>query len=203
MRIDLNILTKNEGEWDNRETDYKAYNSGGVEVEVGEFLYGMVRILKPKRVLETGTHHGISSTYMGMALKDNGFGKLTTIDNVADNFNRATRLHRQHFIKDYVDIMLQDVRTVELDGDFDMFFLDSEPEYRFDELVRFSPHLKPGGYAFIHDLHRHMGQDQQINPFGDIPKELDQMIRGDELAVFHFPTPRGLVGFYKLHPYDY
>ena len=203
MRINLKIQTVNEGKWDGRDTDFEAYNSGGVEVEVGEFLYGMVRVLKPKRILETGTHHGISSTYMGMGLKDNGFGKLTTIDNVADNFNRATRLHHQHFIQDYVDIMLQDVRTVELDGEFDLLLLDSEPQYRFDELTRFYPHLKGGGYAFIHDLHRHLSQEGNNQPFGEIPPKMRFWIEHGDLIPFHLPTPRGLAGFYKKHPGDY
>ena len=56
MRINLDILTVDEGKWDKRSTDYQAYNSGGVEVEVGELLYSFVRVLKPKRVFETGTH---------------------------------------------------------------------------------------------------------------------------------------------------
>ena len=203
MRINLNLPTIKEGSWDNKDTDYLAYNSGGVEVEVGEFLYGMVRVIKPQKILETGTHHGISATYMGMALKDNGFGKLITIENVAENVNRANKLFGKHKLGKYIDIHIADVRTVELESDFDMFFLDSEPQYRFDELIRFYPHLSVGGYAFIHDLHRHFGYKEKINPFGDVPDELDKAIRGDELAVFNFPTPRGLAGFYKLHPYDY
>ena len=138
-----------------------------------------------------------------MGLKDNGFGKLTTVENVADNFNRASKLHRQHFVHNYVDIMLQDVRTVELDGEFDMLFLDSEPQYRFDELVRFFPHLRRGGYAFIHDLHRHLSQEGNNAPFGEIPYQIDEWVEEYELLPFNFTTPRGLTGFYKTHEDDH
>ena len=44
--------------------EYTCFNYGGVETEVGEFLYGLVRMLKPRNVFETGTHHGVSSSYI-------------------------------------------------------------------------------------------------------------------------------------------
>ena len=46
------------------------FNTGGIECEVGELLYGLVRALKPKHILETGTYHGLSSTYMALGLKE-------------------------------------------------------------------------------------------------------------------------------------
>jgi hypothetical protein len=35
---------------------------------------------------------------------------------------------------------------------FDMLFLDSEPEYRYDELFFYSRYLRNGGIVAIHDL---------------------------------------------------
>lgn len=203
MRINLNLTTVDEGTWDGRQTDFLAYNSGGVEVEVGEFLYGLVRMLKPMRILETGTHHGISACYMGMALKDNGFGKLITIENVPDNVNRANKLFAQHELGKFIDIHIADVRSVELESNFELMFLDSEPIYRFNELERFYPHLMGGGYAFIHDLHRHLSQEGNNMPFGELPFELNRLLADGELRNFNFPTPRGLAGFYKVHEDDY
>lgn len=43
-------------------------------------LYWLVRELQPKVVVETGTHKGLSALYMAAALRDNGFGHLTTYD---------------------------------------------------------------------------------------------------------------------------
>ena len=203
MRIDLGLPVVDEGTWNGVETDYKAYNSGGVEVSVGEFLYGMVRVLKPMRILETGTHQGISATYMGMALRDNGFGKLVTIENVPENVNKANELFNQHKLGKFIDIHIADVRTVELENNFEMLFLDSEPQYRFNELVRFYPHLMRGGFAFIHDLHRHLSQEGNNMPFGKIPDEIDDWVAEYKVAVFNFPTPRGFTGFYKTHGDDH
>ena len=43
-------------------------------------LYGLTRSLKPSVCVEIGSARGKSACYMGMALKDNGRGKLYAID---------------------------------------------------------------------------------------------------------------------------
>lgn len=190
---------------------YKMFDDGGVEQEVGEFLYGMVRILKPKSILETGTYTGVSASYMGMAMKENGYGLLETVE--IDNYhkNRAENLWKKLYIESYVYCWL--VSSLEFDPKttYDMFFLDSEPNLRFKELVKFYPKLKEGGYVFIHDLPRSMTQGN-INPdhpeiaswpFGDLPEEIKQWEKSGELVRMHFPNPRGMVGWYKRHKDDY
>lgn len=58
-----------------------------VEVETGIFLYGLVRRLQPRVIVETGTHRGFSTAWLAMGLLDNFHahallppGMLTTID---------------------------------------------------------------------------------------------------------------------------
>jgi len=48
--------------------------------EEGELLYAVVRSIKPSVCVETGTHKGLSASYIAQALKDNGFGFLNTCD---------------------------------------------------------------------------------------------------------------------------
>ena len=43
-------------------------------------LYGLVRALKPDVCVEIGAARGKSTCYIGMALKENGYGKLYSID---------------------------------------------------------------------------------------------------------------------------
>lgn len=43
-------------------------------------LYWMIKDLKPKVVVETGTHRGLTTLYMLAALEDNGEGHLYTCD---------------------------------------------------------------------------------------------------------------------------
>ena len=56
------------------------FNSGSVEVEVAEFLYSFTRLIKPKLVVETGTHKGISALYIALALEKNNQGKIKTFE---------------------------------------------------------------------------------------------------------------------------
>lgn len=186
---------------------WEMFDDGGVEVEVGEFLFGLIRAHKPTRVLETGTYSGISASYMGMALKENGFGTLDTVEYEQIHINRS----KERFIK----LGLQDIITIHQvsslefkpQGEYDIILHDTEPNIRYQELVKFYPHLKAGGFAFIHDLPRtfcygHTNPDHPDEvawPFGEVPKEMKQL----NLSMFHLGSARGMVGFYKPHEEDW
>lgn len=51
----------------------------GCESDVFEFLYALVRLLKPVRALEMGIRRGSSTVAIATALRDNGFGKLISV----------------------------------------------------------------------------------------------------------------------------
>jgi len=180
--------------------NYSMFNTGGPECEVGEFLYGLVRMMKPDNVLETGTHFGISASYIGCALRDNGRGILTTIEFDPQFKQRATVLFKMLEIEDYVDRIHKLVEEVQLSEDYscDIMFLDTEPHLRFGEFMGFWKYLNPGGVGIIHDLHPGMGQTGKITagmlnwPFGTIPEEIEKLIRDGKLQSFHFPAARGL-----------
>ena len=208
MEMDKQLELHNEGEWSNTKSEYSAFNDAGVECEVGEFLYAFIRLIKPRKVLETGTHFGISASYMGFALKENGVGVVDTYEFLREiqavARKRFERLGLEHSVHSHI----KDVTNLELQTTYDFMFLDTEPQTRFDELVRFEPRLAEGGYVFIHDLHRHMHQIENADhgfawPYGKIPVELAELVRTGKLVPFHFETPRGLTFFYKPHSGDY
>lgn len=192
-------------------SNYTMFNDGGVETAVGEFLYGLVRMMKPEYVFETGTHHGISSSYMGLALKDNGKGLLTTVEIDKDCIKISKEQWSRLGVEKYICVDKDYSLEYDVEYDCDLMFLDSEPYYRFQELRRFFPRLKPGGYAFIHDAPRNLCQGNfnpdhpefKSWPFGDINQDVKNWVLDHDLMPFHFGTPRGLVGFYKRHPSDY
>lgn len=188
--------------------DWSAFNSGGVECETGEFLYGLVRLVKPKYILETGTHHGIGASYMGLACKANGFGEVHTIEFLPENHAIARNRFRKLDIDRYVVGSLMDVAEYEPELKYQLILLDTEPQTRFAELLKFYESLDEGGYIFIHDLHRHMHQIEVADhefawPYGEIPDEMRKLVLDDKLRPFHFATPRGLTGFYKTSKDDY
>lgn len=203
---------------------YEMFDDGGVEVESGEFLYGLVRLLKPLHILETGTYTGISSMYMAQALKDNKapfesantmerFAQIFTCDIEQFHLDRARRLWEATGVSQY--ILSKNIPSLKVEpaqADYDLLFLDSEPQLRFAELVKFYPYLKEGGYILIHDLFGHLGQVDIINPdhaefkfwpWGELPEEIVTWLKTDKLRVMPLPAPRGMVLFYKPREDDY
>lgn len=211
LERDPSLVIHKESEYSSDIKGYEAFNDAGVEVETGEFLYGMLRVLKPDNVLETGTHHGIAGSYMAQALKDNGNGMLRTIEFQLPNYTIAGERFKRLGLKHHVENILSDVKSYygNFNDSYQFIFLDTEPQTRFEELKIFVEHnLDPGGYIFIHDLHRHMHQIPNEEhgfawPFGPIPPEVKSWVQNDILRPMHFPTPRGLTGFYKPTKDDY
>lgn len=188
---------------------YSCFDTGSLETEVGEFLYGLVRMVKPEKILETGSYHGISTSYMADALKKNGFGKLTTLEYEQINLN-TTRIQLAEFgLLGFVNTEYVSSLNYQPKEQFDLIFLDTEPGIRFQELVKYYPFLKPGGFVFIHDLHEGMSQDgPTLNgmekwPYGPLPEEIKNLVKDGELKPFYFRTPRGLTGLYKTGANDY
>ena len=176
------------------------FNSGGVETETGEFLYGFVRMTKPSRILETGTHKGISSMYMAKALEENKKGHLLTLELFQENINEAAALWAEMDVQGRITCLKQSSLEYKLEGQVDLLFLDSEPQHRFDEFVNFYPRLKPGGFIFIHDLHPNLGRDAAQGHWADFREKIGVWMKDHSLQTFTFRTPRGFTVFQKAAP---
>lgn len=209
---DPTLIRHNEGDWvapfDASKPTYSSFNDAGIECETGEFLYAFVRMLKPDLVLETGTHFGIGASYMGQALKDNNKGHLDTIEFLPEIRERAIQRIKALGLESRVECHFGDAAKFVPSGNYKLILLDTEPQTRFAELIKFFPFLEPGGFVFIHDLHQHMHQVENAEhgfawPFGAISWDLRALILEEKLRPFHIETPRGLTGFYKPHPNDY
>ena len=198
-----------EAEWSGASgSNYSAFNDGGIECETGEFLYGLIRMMKPQYVLETGTHHGVGASYMGLALKENGFGELHTFEFIKENYEIAKDNIARLEIQDYITMCLMDVAEYVPEFKYDIVLLDTEPQTRFQEFLQMWQNVNEGGFIFIHDLHQHMHQIPNEEhgfawPYGRIPEQLINLYKKGKIRPFHFSTPRGLTGFYKVHQDDY
>lgn len=207
-RLDGILKQHNEGEWSGTDNSrYSAFNDAGLECETGEFMYSMVRILKPDHVLETGTHWGVGASYIGFGLLDNGGGHLDTVEFIPEIHDIAKARIDRLGLQSYVKCHLGDVAMFTPEQNYKLILLDTEPQTRFAELIKFYPYLEPGGFVFIHDLHQHMHQIDNEHgfawPYGEIPKSMQELVKSGQLRPFHFETPRGLTGFYKVHQNDY
>jgi len=172
----------------------------GIDCETGEFLYGLVRIVKPRLILETGTRIGISTRYLALGLKDNELGEIITIERDGVCMDIAERKIESSGLSDQVRafVRLESLDFGPKDLAFDMLYLDSEPEYRYHELVHFWPNLSPGGVIVIHDLPflDHEG-------FGPMPDPIVYMLEIRQLRAMNFPTCSGLTLMQKAWDDDY
>jgi predicted O-methyltransferase YrrM len=212
INLDTDLNRHNEGRWalpyDSNIKGFSSFNDAGVECEVGEFLYSMVRMLKPKFVLETGTHHGVGASYIGMALKENGEGVCHTFEFLPENHIIASKRIGKLGLSEFVKCGYGDIRAFTPDDKYGLILLDTEPQTRFMEFEKFWDSLEQGGYIFIHDLHRHMHQIPNDEhgfawPFGEVTEFMKQKVKLGEARPFHFSNPRGFTGFYKVSPDDY
>jgi predicted O-methyltransferase YrrM len=185
---------------------FSMFNDAGTEVEVSEFLYCLVRMMKPDCVLETGTHKGVSAAYMGQALEDNNRGAMHTFEIIPPHFQDSQRLLADLGIK-RVNFHLLDAQQYDATGlNIDLLFLDSEPQLRFDEFLKFWPSVRDGGVIAIHDLHANLGHhgmtyhDEYDWPYGDFREKIGPFIKTHDVQVISFPTPRGITLFQKTAP---
>ncbi len=190
---------------------FSMIDSGAVEIETGELVYGFIRRLKPENVLSTGIYTGVSDLFIGQALKDNGFGHLTALEFEEFHINRARELWRKHGVEAQITPILTPSLDFKPDKQYQFMFLDTELNLRFHELVKFYPNLDEGGYVFVHDMPRTLCQGN-INPdhpeikhypVGELPQEFNQLLKERKIVPLHFGGARGLVGYYKVHKEDY
>lgn len=190
---------------------FKMYDDGAIECETGELVFGFIKRLKPQNVLSTGVYTGISDLFIGMALKENGFGHLEAIEYEQVHIDRATKLWEKMGLSTQITAIRSESLKFQPKKQYQFMFLDTELNLRLHELVKFFPYLDEGGYIFIHDFHNHLYKGninkdhaEIVNyPVGEFPPEFDQLLKTDQLKLFHFPGARGLIGFYKPKQGDY
>lgn len=139
-----------------------------VEVETAEFLYGIVRAVKPTNAIETGTFEGFSAVDIARALKDNKQGILWTIDfkdyGAEKNFEDCGVKEQ---INQIIGISPAALEKIVSQNDIDFAFLDSEHTYNavLAELEILHKYFKPGSYITGHDCIRYNTINQAVNDF--------------------------------------
>jgi predicted O-methyltransferase YrrM len=164
----------------------------GISNEEGELLYGLIRVLKPHRILETGTNIGVSTAYMALACRDNNVGHIVTIEHLDIVAERARKKLADVGLSEYVTVANCEVSKFGLNGDVDFMWLDTEFDQRYAELVRFFPYVKPGGMIGIHDL------CELDNPaYGGVNSDMIRWMKIGILRVVNFNTTSGVALFQK------
>lgn len=190
---------------------YEMADTGGVELEVGEFLYGITRLIKPLKVLTTGIFTGISDMYIAQALKENNYGFSIALEIEEQHIKRAKELWKKTEVIERITPILMKSLDYQPEAQYQLMFLDSEMHLRLHELVKYYPHLSEGGYVFLHDFPPNLcfgnvnpDHPNYVNwPVGEFPQEFNQLLKEDKLRMMTFPNPRGMIGFYKPRKDEY
>lgn len=152
---------------------YKKLNIWAVEKEVGEFLYYLVKLIKPKIIVETGS--GFSTLSMANALSENEKGHIYSFDiDTKTASGRASQFNVLD-LKDYVTLIngsakdkfdeILNVSCVKISTSFntkisiadkekiDFAFFDANHTYEsvIEEFQVFKPYFKKGSYLAFHD----------------------------------------------------
>jgi len=98
-------------------------------------LYLLTRVAEPRNVIELGTNVGISSSFIGMALKmNNQKGRLITLESSPYRLNLAKEVHRNVGLYNitYVEGLFADTLSSALRrlGSVDLAFVDGHHQYR-------------------------------------------------------------------------
>lgn len=155
-----------------REWSYQ--NKLSSELETAEFMRGLVRLLKPRLVVETGCYMGEMSHAIGSALRLNGYGILKTCDIDPEMTRFTFELCQELPVEVYgmnAGDMLRETPNV------DLAYIDGS-EFRSAEMafLRLSPHA----FVALHDANNEAYQPPA------------KWWRDGECNQIHFPTPLGL-----------
>jgi predicted O-methyltransferase YrrM len=114
-------------------------NGAGSGIPEKLFMYGLLRMIKPKRVLEIGVSRGHMTAWLALALEQNGKGRLTSVDNwsrnhggEATNHGYALQRLKANDLQKFVDFVASDsyeyLKNCE-ENSFDVVWVDGDHSY--------------------------------------------------------------------------
>lgn len=163
---------------------WSMYDSMTAEAEVLEFLRTLVTTIKPELIVETGAFLGVSTLWMAEGLKRNGRGRIVSCELDPVVFAKAKEKISASDLSPLIDLRQESSLEMKIDGTIDLFFSDSDPPVREQEIRRYLPQINPYGLILMHDASSHMKTVREAA----LRLEAEGLI-----SVLLLPTPRGLV----------
>lgn len=158
----------------------------------GARLYAHVRSERPEHVLELGSAHGVSTTYIAAALEANGSGTITTLDHVragwdpqpGDLLARAGLSARAEILtsddSSYTSFLRERIEERSDEAGnceplYDFCFIDGAHAWTIDGFAVLLTErlLRPGGWLLLDDLDWVFGEPGKP----DFPGELEDVLR--------------------------
>lgn len=123
------------------------------EIETLNFMHALACLLKPEKILETGTAKGLGTIALASACRDNGFGKVHSLEIEAGAVLAARDRLSIAGLASYADIHCADSRDwlLATEHRFGLGFFDSEIEIRAEEFAICRNRGMLTGAAAFHD----------------------------------------------------
>jgi predicted O-methyltransferase YrrM len=187
---------------------FLAHNTGSTEVETLNWLHATICLTKPSCILETGALDGLGTLALASACRDNGLGRVHSVEIDPGSCERLAARVRRYGLADHVEVhcadslrFLRDTRLV-----FDFAFFDSLCEIRAEEYRICLGRGIIRGVAAFHDTSAQRTKSLPNDPPADVQAEYRRKIQ--ELALdsrnsgsFEHTLARGLfVIFPKPNP---
>jgi predicted O-methyltransferase YrrM len=144
----------------------------------------LITTVKPKLVVETGTFMGISTLKIAEGLKENGFGKVISVEYDPVVYAKAKERFQSSGLMQWIDLRNVSSLDLKVDGTIDLLFSDSEITIREQEVRHFLPQINPTGLILMHDASSHLKTVREAA----LKMESEGLI-----SAVLMPTPRGLV----------
>lgn len=135
------------------------------------YLYESVRARRPNLILECGS--GVSSLILGYAVKANGYGRVISVEHLADYQEKTLRWVSEHGLEPWVEVRLAPLADIDVDGEvwpwysldaipdsgIDLVFVDGPPgattkNARYPALPLLSNRLSPQSMVILDDAAR-------------------------------------------------
>lgn len=151
-------------------------------------IYNFAINLRPRRVLEIGTHIGNGALVIGEALKRNGFGKLITLEPTEHYRHLALSHIAEAGLSDWVTVVPQFSfqpdcqRMLQSEAPFELIFVDGAHDFAsaYGDIEFCYGLLAPSGIILVHDT-------------GPISASLDQTGKGGpRQALREFAEHKGI-----------
>lgn len=171
------------------------FGPGCMSTAEAEFVWAVVRLVKPSRALETGCEGGLTTCAIAQALADNGAGILDTVEleptwraHTAENLSRLGLADR---VALHPGNSLDFIRTENAGDAYQFALLDSSIATRLEEfdLLMERALLAPGSFVLLHDTNPHHPMRAGAPLFVDYIATRPYAPR---IRTVDLPSPRGL-----------
>jgi predicted O-methyltransferase YrrM len=186
---------------------FLAYNTGTTELETLNWLHATICLTKAGCILETGAADGLGTIALASACRDNGFGKVHSVELDPAVCEKLSATLKKQRLADYCDVHCSDSMAFlqKTNLIFDFGFFDSTCEIRAEEyrICRDRGILK--GIAAFHDTSPYRSQSPGVLPPESVHGEFRRKIHEDardprNAGFFENTLSRGLFVIYPRPP---